>query len=346
MKISVLSRFPMIVLGAALTVGTASQAHAQTDAPAATVAPKPMQTIEIPLRNADADVLAYRFNAEQVMTAFRLSHDNGGYSQVGELQRFPWERERNLKIPDGIASISSAPSGKSLFASGTTPGLQALIQQIAELDVTPRFVEVQMRLMGIRPADLDALKIPFGTVLPGEVGAYSGIKAGFVPSSAPTSAGKNVQVGLKESELEAKLTDLISKDKALSVTASRLNIRDGSTRETESHRSMILRVTPTTDDPISSPPHHEDEGFGSYKSLGYSDVIENGFKARPIIKDGFVALSFQVILSNRITQMSTVFKDGETLVVQIPGANVGPDNVAVALVTTRIVPRKEIARLN
>lgn len=323
MKHTSLSRCPQIILGAALITGIANQAFAQTPAPASTVAPEPTQIIEIPVRNVDANVLTFQQKPD--FQIFLLGRGNANGS-------------RGLKLPDGVVSISSAPDGKSLKAAGTAAGLQALKQQIAGLDVPTRSVQVEAQIMSMRPADLDALKIPFGVALPTNVGTNSGIKAGFVPSFVPTNAGKSVQIGFARGNLLAKLSDLISTDKVQIFSAPRLDIPEGSTREIESRRTAFLRVEPTTTDSTSLPSDNNSEGFKLRRDLGFSEFIETGFKATPLIKNGLIALNFQIILSNRITQMTAIFNDGETLVVQLPDANVAPDKVAIALVTARIMP--------
>ena len=322
MKHDFLSRCPQIILGATLIVGVANQAPAQTSAPASTVAPEPMQVIKIPVHNVDANGLA--FQQKRDFKIFLLGPDKSNGS-------------RGLKLPDGVFSISSAPDGKSLEAGGTAAGLQALKQQIAELDVPLRSVQVEAQIMSIRTADLDTLQIPFGATSPTNIGANAVVKAGFVPSFEPMNAGKNVQIGFARGNLTTKLSDLISKNKVKVFTAPRLEIPDGSTREIESCRTSFLRVKPTAADPTTLPLDDNSEVSKLQTEMGLSEFIETGFKATPIIKDGFIALNFQITFSNRITRMSAIFNDGETLVVQLPDANVAPGEVAIALVTARIM---------
>lgn len=338
MKISSLSQRPLMVLGAALMMGSAHQANAQT--PAAAVAEAQTQTIEIPVRNVNANVLAFWLKSpRQTLPAdVQLSADKIYFDG------FPWESGRANGpqaggFPDGVVSVVSAPDGKSLTATGTTAGLQTFKQQVADFEVPLRFVEVEAQMMSIAPADLNALNISFGA--PALASAHQ-IKAEFVPSVTPFQGQQSYRMGLLSDDLGNKLRDLLLQGKVHDSSGLRASIINGLTATMKSRSTTTPTVELRDGDSVAPLQRNNGEDSKPLEEMDAGETVETGFKATPIIKDGFIALDFQITLQGRSTQMSAVFKDGQTLAVQLPGAKVEPGNVMIALVTARIKKQDEV----
>ena len=333
-----------LIVGASL-LACGATAQAQT-ANAPVVRRPALTTLAILVRNVDPALLAYWFDAAHQPTPMLIQNSlsyGGGWDRY--FRGIPWEPgnangPNGLTLPQGVVALSARSESGRLIATGTAEGLAALKKRVTELDVPLRFVETEMQIIVIKPADLDALKISFSATDPEARAPGGDVKIGFLPSPPFPPASARTMAGFSRGNFVQKLNELLATNKAKLITAPRIQVADGLTAGIQSSemRSLILQqVNPS----LTSAPTENGKQSELLQQMAQIATIRSvtGLKAALTIRDGSIAMDAQIILNNQTTQVSATFNEGQTLAVQLPPANANSDKLTVALITPRIVDR-------
>lgn len=300
-----------------------------------------LQTASIQLRNVKPSLMAYWLDpARQAMPQMLRSSLRNDGEWTRHLDQLPRQAgnangPRDLKLPDGIASLTPVDPQNVLRARGTAAGLDALQKEVARADVALQQVEIDAQFLDVEIAALAALPLVFQSVDPSKNFFSANLRETAFAFNAPLNP------------LQSDLNTLIAGGRAKLITAPRLTAFDGLVAALVSSQEMPFVTGKFLQLQGKNTNNGEptEEEIRAPWDMGLVFVHEDiGFKTAPVLHGNLVALAFETRLQGRITQASVFVRGGQSVVVRLPNGNSDSQRARLVVITPRIIKSAEAPR--
>lgn len=339
-----------LLLGAALS--SESISHAQAAPKQAPIAKSAFssETARIQLVNVPVNMMAYWLDPARQRKPLQIERNekNGGIwaNEINKLTRQPGNGNgpRDLKLPPNVEITGTIVPRNVLLVKGTKTGVEALQKLVKRIDVPLKRIEIEAQIWEIYPAKMKDLPLVFRAVAPRDEAQESinGDVFARTELAAPIGDIAPVMKHLKawENDQDARLLTAprVSTLDGIAVTLSSTQIRAFDIDEMQQAQPYVQDSTDAQGDnlPAPFPPNEINDNWG----FGVTSVqSQTSFNVAPVLHDDLIALAFQIIVNNEITQANSILRNGQTLAIRLPSPNPSTKWTRVALVKARVISR-------